>query len=82
VKVFHKDRLRVLLIGLDYDYDRLDQRRRSHRERHIMALSLDFKNHSYQQLSVPRDMVATLPNGSKRKSTRRNPKAGSRSRRA
>ena len=68
LKVFHKDRLRVLLIGLDYDYDRLDQETsKSSRSDIIMALSLDFKNHRISELSVPRDMVATLPNGQQAK---------------
>ena len=68
VKVFHKDRLRVLLIGLDYDYDRLDQETsKSSRSDIIMALNLDFKNHRISELSVPRDMVATLPNGQQAK---------------
>jgi LCP family protein required for cell wall assembly len=68
VKVFGKDRLRVLLIGLDYDYDRLDQETsKSSRSDIIMALNLDFKNHRLNELSVPRDMVATLPNGQQAK---------------
>ena len=63
-RVFGKDRLRVLVIGLDYDYDRLDQETsKSSRSDVIMALSFDFKNHKINELSVPRDMVATLPNG-------------------
>jgi LCP family protein required for cell wall assembly len=68
VDLFHKDRLRVLLIGLDYDYDRLDQETsKSSRSDIIMALNLDFKNHRISELSVPRDMVATMPNGQQAK---------------
>jgi LCP family protein required for cell wall assembly len=67
-QVFGKDHLRVLLVGLDYDYDRLDQETsKSSRSDIIMALNLDFKNHRVNELSVPRDMVATLPNGQRAK---------------
>jgi LCP family protein required for cell wall assembly len=67
-KVFGKDRVRVLLIGLDYDYDNLDQETsRTSRSDIIMALNLDFKNHRLNELSVPRDMVATLPSGQQAK---------------
>lgn len=66
--LFGKDRLSVLIIGLDYDYDRLDQETsKSSRSDIIMALKLDFKNHRLNELSVPRDMVATMPNGQKAK---------------
>ena len=67
-KVFGKDHLRVLLVGLDYDYDKLDQETsKSSRSDIIMALNLDFKNHRVNELSVPRDMIATLPSGQKAK---------------
>ncbi len=67
-KLFGTDRLRVLVVGLDYDYDRLDQETsKSARSDIIMALSLDFKNHRLHELSIPRDMVATLPDGQKAK---------------
>lgn len=66
--LFGKDHLSVLLIGLDYDYDKLDQETsKSSRSDIIMALDVDFKNHRVNELSVPRDMVATLPNGQKAK---------------
>ena len=66
--VFGKDRVRVLLIGLDYDYDRLDQETsKTSRSDIIMALDLDFKDHRLNELSVPRDMVATMPNGQQAK---------------
>lgn len=66
--LFGKDHLSVLLIGLDYDYDKLDQETsKSSRSDVIMALDIDFKNHRVNELSVPRDMVATLPNGQKAK---------------
>ncbi len=67
-KVFGKDRVRVLLVGLDYDYDNLDQETsKTSRSDIIMALNLDFKDHRLNELSVPRDMVATLPNGQQAK---------------
>ncbi len=67
-KLFGKDHLSVLLIGLDYDYDKLDQETSKwSRSDVIMALNLDFKNHRVNELSVPRDMVATMPNGQKAK---------------
>src|ERR1700730_17392705 len=66
--LFGKDHLSVLLIGLDYDYDKLDQETsKSSRSDVIMALDIDFKNHRVNELSVPRDMVATMPNGQKAK---------------
>jgi polyisoprenyl-teichoic acid--peptidoglycan teichoic acid transferase len=66
--LFGKDRLSVLLVGLDYDYDKLDQETsKSSRSDIIMALNLDFKNHRVSELSIPRDMVATLPNGQRAK---------------
>jgi LCP family protein required for cell wall assembly len=67
-QVFGTDRIRVLVIGLDYDYDRLDQETsKSARSDIIMALSLDFKNHRLNELSIPRDMVATMPDGRRAK---------------
>ena len=66
--LFGKDHLSVLVIGLDYDYDRLDQETsKSSRSDIIMALNIDFKNHRVNELSVPRDMVAILPNGQRTK---------------
>jgi LCP family protein required for cell wall assembly len=67
-QVFGKDHLSVLLVGLDYDYDKLDQpTSKSSRSDLIMALNLDFKNHRINEVSVLRDMVATLPNGTRAK---------------
>ena len=66
--LFGKDHLSVLLIGLDYDYDKLDQETsKSSRSDVIMALNVDFKNHRVNELSVPRDMIAVLPNGQRAK---------------
>jgi LCP family protein required for cell wall assembly len=64
VRLFGKDRVNVLLVGLDYDYDALDQETsKSSRSDIIMAVNLDFTAHRIYELSVPRDMVATLPDG-------------------
>lgn len=62
--LFGKSAVRVLVVGLDYDYDAKDQETSARsRSDIIMAVNLDFaKNHVYE-LSVPRDMVATLPDG-------------------
>jgi LCP family protein required for cell wall assembly len=63
-RVFGKDHLRVLVVGLDYDYTDGDVESSAHsRSDIIMAINLDFVNHQIDELSVPRDMVATLPDG-------------------
>jgi len=63
-----KDDLLVLVVGLDYDYDKLDQETSAHsRSDIIMAIHLDFKGRHIHELSVPRDMVATLPGGQQAK---------------
>ncbi|GAC1534372.1 MAG: hypothetical protein NVS2B17_03310 [Candidatus Velthaea sp.] len=63
-KLFGKNSIRVLLVGLDYDYDAKDQEfSKNSRSDIIMALNVDFANHRISELSVPRDMVATMPNG-------------------
>ncbi len=62
--LFGKPALRVLLVGLDYDYDSLDQETsKQSRSDIIMALNLDFRRKRVAELSIPRDMIATLPNG-------------------
>ncbi|HTV73722.1 MAG TPA: LCP family protein [Candidatus Acidoferrales bacterium] len=67
-QVFGRDHLRVLVVGLDYDYDPSDQETSAHsRSDIIMAVNLDFLNHRIYELSVPRDMVATLPDGTQAK---------------
>ncbi len=63
-KLFGKPEVRVLLVGLDYDYDDKDQETsKKSRSDIIMAINLDFRNRRIAELSVPRDMVATLPSG-------------------
>lgn len=62
--VFGRPSLRVLVVGLDYDYNGQDEETSAHsRSDIIMAVKLDFIKHRIYELSVPRDMVATMPNG-------------------
>jgi len=66
--LFGKPSIRVLVVGLDYDYDNKDQETSAHsRSDIIMAVNFDFATHRVFELSVPRDMVATLPNGQQAK---------------
>lgn len=68
-KIFAKDRINVILLGIDYNYDAKDQEYSTGaRSDTIMALSLIFPtaenpNPAVHILSVPRDMVYTYPNG-------------------
>lgn len=63
-RLFGKDDLRVLVVGLDYDYNASDIETSAHaRSDIIMAVRLDFATHRIDELSVPRDMVATMPDG-------------------
>lgn len=63
-QLFGVDHLRVLVVGLDYDYNDRDEETSAHsRSDIIMAVNLDFVDHRIYELSVPRDMVATLPDG-------------------
>ena len=67
-ELFHKDHILVLVEGLDYDYNEKDEEFSTHsRSDVIWAVNLDFPNRRIYQLSVPRDMVATYPNGSQQK---------------
>lgn len=62
--VFGKDRLSVLILGIDYNYDDNDQPfSKGARSDSIMAASLDFPTRTIRELSVPRDMDVVLPNG-------------------
>jgi len=68
IRMFGKSNLRVLVVGLDYDYDDKDQETSVHsRSDIIMALNLDLAHDRVSELSIPRDMVATLPNGAQAK---------------
>jgi len=66
---FHKDRLALLLLGIDYDYDSKDQETSSNaRADTIKAVALDLPtqqnpNGSISLLSVPRDMDVVMPSG-------------------
>lgn len=66
--VFGRSSILVLVEGLDYDYTGSDIETSAHsRSDIIMAVRLDFLHHRIYELSVPRDMVATLPNGTEAK---------------
>jgi LCP family protein required for cell wall assembly len=64
---FHKDRIRVLVLGIDYNYDAKDQEYSDGaRSDTIMALSINFPTSDAPQgsisiLSVPRDTVYDFP---------------------
>lgn len=65
---FGRPNLLVLVEGLDYDYTAQDQEYSTHsRSDAIWAVNLDFANKRIYQLSIPRDMIATLPNGTQGK---------------
>ncbi len=67
-QVFGKPSILVLLEGLDYDYTDKDvEFSTSSRSDVIKAINLDFTTKSVYVVSVPRDMLATFPNGSKHK---------------
>jgi polyisoprenyl-teichoic acid--peptidoglycan teichoic acid transferase len=66
--LFQKTFIRVLVVGLDYDYDAKDQETSARsRSDVIMAIKVDFANKRVAEVSVPRDMVTTLPNGQRAK---------------
>ncbi len=67
-QVFGKPNLVVLVEGLDYDYTASDEEySKNSRSDVIWAVNLDFTNKRIYQLSIPRDMMATLPNGAQGK---------------
>jgi len=67
-QVFGKSNLLVLVEGLDYDYTPSDEEfSKNSRSDVIWAVNLDFANKKIYQLSIPRDMVATMPNGTQAK---------------
>jgi len=67
-QLFGKNNILVLVEGLDYDYTAKDEEYSTHaRSDVIWAVNLDFMTHRVYQLSVPRDMVATLPGGVQQK---------------
>jgi LCP family protein required for cell wall assembly len=59
--VFGRDRIYVLLLGIDYNYDSKDQEYSTQaRSDTIMAAGLDFPTKSVKIVSIPRDMGATI----------------------
>ncbi len=59
--LFGKDRILVLLLGIDYDYDQKDMPySSSSRSDTIMVASLDLNAKQIRLVSVPRDMEATF----------------------
>lgn len=67
-ELFRKNHILVLVEGLDYDYNDKDEEYSTHsRSDVIWAVNLDFPSRHIYQLSIPRDMVATYPNGSQQK---------------
>ena len=67
-QVFGKPNILVLVEGLDYDYTLKDEEFSTNsRSDAIWAVNLDFTNKRIYQLSIPRDMVATMPNGTRAK---------------
>lgn len=68
MQVFGKSNLLVLVEGLDYDYtDQDEEFSTNSRSDVIWAVNLDFLNKRIDELSIPRDMIATMPNGSQAK---------------
>lgn len=67
-QVFGRQNILVLVEGLDYDYTNKDEEFSTNsRSDAIWAVNLDFANKRIYQLSIPRDMIATLPNGTQAK---------------
>ena len=63
-ELFGKDRIQVLVVGLDYDYTDRDMHYSGHsRTDTIFAVTLDFPTRSISEVSVPRDMGVMLPQG-------------------
>ena len=71
--LFHKERIAILLLGIDYDYNSKDEEMSANsRSDTIKAVALDLPNPqnptgSISILSVPRDMDAVMPNGTENK---------------
>jgi len=71
--LFHKNRVAVLLLGIDYDYDSKDQEMSANsRADTIKAIALNLPSAaapagSVSLLSVPRDIDVVMPNGRENK---------------
>ncbi|HXP94070.1 MAG TPA: LCP family protein [Candidatus Binatia bacterium] len=62
--LFRKDRLYVLLMGIDYNYDAKDLPfSKGARSDTIMVAAMDLVSRSVNVLSVPRDSLVTYPSG-------------------
>ncbi len=67
-QVFGKSNILVLVEGLDYDYTNKDEEFSTNsRSDVIWAVNLDFANKRVYELSIPRDTIATMPNGTQAK---------------
>jgi LCP family protein required for cell wall assembly len=67
-QVFGRPNILVLVEGLDYDYTDKDQEFSTNsRSDALWAVNIDFDNKRIYQLSIPRDTVATMPNGTQAK---------------
>ncbi|HEX3670500.1 MAG TPA: LCP family protein [Candidatus Cybelea sp.] len=67
-QVFGKPNLLVLVEGLDYDYSASDEEySKNSRSDVIWAVNLDFGSKRIYELSIPRDMIATMPSGAQAK---------------
>ena len=67
-QVFGRPSVLVLVEGLDYDYTDKDMEFSTNsRSDAIWAVNIDFDNKRIYQLSIPRDMIATMPNGAQAK---------------
>jgi LCP family protein required for cell wall assembly len=63
-ELFGKDHILVLVEGLDYDYNDLDEEFSTQSRSDVIKVAdLDFRTHKIYVLSIPRDMKATMPNG-------------------
>ena len=63
-QVFGKDRIQVLVLGIDYNYTDKDiEFSKDARSDTIWSVALDFPTRAVSQVAVPRDMAVTLPSG-------------------
>jgi LCP family protein required for cell wall assembly len=63
-QLFAKDRISILVLGIDYNYtDRDIEYSSDSRSDTIFVLTFDFPTSGVSMLSVPRDMDVVLPNG-------------------
>ena len=67
-QLFGKDRILVLLMGKDYDYNLQDyETSKASRSDVIQVYAMDLVNHRVNELSIPRDTDVILPNGTEAK---------------